>query len=407
MKSIKSLVVLLALAVTALAFNAGSAFANTAAYTQIINSAKLTYTGGSATAPQVVVTVDLVPSSPNVAISGGTSSYSGTNSPKITDIVTVTATANGPATYNVAAAISGTPGNTTGASVNNGGSLSLGATTTTSGNTQSYINVPASPAQVAGGKVNGIGKDSTIVFTWGSGQHVITNVTVSDNGDGTWRITFPTGQQLQPGDVPPAGILIAEQKTLPLDVLPGSVTKGGFDITVTVSATASTTDGAYISAPVTALNTWTTSASSQNVTVTKYVRNSTSKAAGTSAATSLTINGETNNFYTQGVTGKALDVLEYVIVANNTGASDLAGSALSDVLPTNFVQLAVGVYNNKDVAYIDTTGAATYLTAGTTGQASYNASTLVVNVGDGASSSQAGTLPAGKSVSIAYRATIR
>lgn len=405
MKSIKSLVVLWALAVTALAFSAGSAFANTAAYTQIINSAKLTYTGGSAVAPQVVVTVDLVPSTPNVTIAAGPKvPYLGTNSPKIVDTVTVTATANGPADYTVAAAISGTPGNTTGASVSSGGLLHLGATVTTSGNTPTSVNVPA--GQIASGKVNGIGTGTTIVFTSGSGPHVITNVTVSDNGDGTWKISWPVAQQLSPTDVPAVGVLVAEQKSLTLDVLPGSVTTGGSDITVTVGATVSTSNAAD-STPVTALNTWSTTASSQNVTVTKYVRNFTTNAAGTSAATPFTINGVQGNYYTQGVTGKPTDVLEYVIVANNTGASDLAGSALTDQLPTNFVQLAVGVYASKDIAYIDTTGTATYLSAGTTGQASYNAPNLVVNVGNGASSSVPGTLPAGKSVTIAYQATIR
>ncbi len=44
----------------ALAAMAGSAFANTAANTAIVNSAKLTFTGGSANAT-VTVTVALVP----------------------------------------------------------------------------------------------------------------------------------------------------------------------------------------------------------------------------------------------------------------------------------------------------------------------------------------------------------
>lgn len=413
MKSIKSLFVLFAVLVAAIAVSAGAAFANTAANTQIVNSAKLTYTGGSSVAAPVIVTVSLVPSTPNVTIvAGASTAYSTTNSPKITDTVTVTATANGPADYTVTPNM-GATNNTAGASVSSGGTLSnLGASVTTGTSGQTYVTVPA--GKILNGGPNGLASGANITFTVNSHTYTVLNVTAADNGDGTWKLSWLSSQLLLPvADVPAVGVLVAEQRTFSVDALPGTVSTAGNPITVSVTATVSTAGAADAVTATAALNTWTTTApSNPNVSIVKYVRNATTPVAG-AGATPFTINSVASTYYTSGVTGKPGDILEYVIVASNTGAVDLSGSALSDQLPLNYVNFVPNAYGaGKDVIYIDPGSVSSTLTAGAVGAgpASFVATSnpnLVVNVGTGASSTTTGTIPAGKSVTIAYQATIR
>ena len=412
MNRIKASALMLALSLSALACTAGSALANVAANTQIVNSAKLTYAGGTASAT-VVVTVALVPSTPNVSITYGNAAYTAPNTPAIVDTVTITATANGPALYTVVPSV-GVTANITGANpatVNAPSpSTSIGATVTTGTSGTTFVTVPAGIASGSGNPVNGIGPASTIVFTVNNNSYTRSGLTTTDNGNGTFTISWATA--IPVADVPPAGVLIAEQKTVPVNVLPGSVLAPGSNMTVLVSASVSTPGAGSANVTTASPNSWTTP--SPNVSITKYVRNASTPVIGNAGATSFTINTVSSTFYTGGVTGKPGDTLEYVIVASNTGATDLNSSALSDLIPTAYVNFvaAPGPYGGKEVFYIDPTSATIAFTAAAVGanQASWVAGSnpnLVVNVGTGASNTAAGTIPAGKSVTIAYQVVIK
>lgn len=389
------------------ALSATSAFANTAANTSIVNSAKLTYTGGSASAT-VIVTVNLVPSTPNVTITNANGAYTAPDTSALTDSVIITSTANGPANYTVAPTVSAST-NVTSPSVTGGASVSIGATVTTGTSGTTYVTVPASGASGSGSAVNGIGVGSTIVFAYNSTTHTVQVTGTTDNGDGTFKISWGGGSAIPPADVPAAGVQVGEQKTVNLSVKPGTIQTPGTAITVTVQASVSTTGAANATATNGTPNNWTSSL--PNISMTKYVRNVTTGAAGSAGATSFTINTVTSTFYTAGVTGKPGDILEYVIQSINNaggGAFDLPGCAISDVLPTAFVDLANN-YGGQGVFYIDTNNATFKFTAAGVGanQASYVAPNLVVNVGIGANSTTPGAIPVGKSVIVAYQVTIK
>ena len=413
MKSSKALFLVIALVLTTLVAGAGSALANTAANTQIVNQAKLTFNGGSASA-SVSVTVSLVPSTPNVSITYGNAAYTAPNTPTITDTVTITATANGPASYTVAPSIpSGGTSNvlsSSPASVNaTTPTVTVGATVSTGTSGTTFVTVPSGLASGSGNPVNGIGINSTVVFTVNGHSYTELVTGTTDNGNGTFTISWATA--IPSADVPPAGVLIAEQKAVAVTVLPGTVQTAGTNITVGVAAAVSTGGAATANVTTASPNTWTTP--TPNVTLTKYVRNVTSGTAGTAGSTSFTINNATNTYYTVGVTGKPGDTLEYVLVASNTGSTDLTGSAISDLVPIaylNFVN-GPGPYSGNAVFYIDPSNATSALQASTSGtQATYVAAStpnLVVNVGTNASPSATGTIPAGKSVTIAYQAVIK
>lgn len=410
MKSLKASLPALVLA-GALALPA-AAHANVAANTQIVNSAKLTYAGGSAAAT-VVVSVSLVPSTPNVSITYGNSAYTGPNSPAIVDTVTITATANGPAIYTVTPSV-GATSNITAASPASvsapNPTVTIGATVTTGTSGTTFVTVPAGIASGSGNPVNGIGPSSTIIFTVNGNSYTRSGLTTTDNGNGTFTIGWST--PIPAADVPPAGVLIAEQKTVPVNVLPGTVQAPGTNITVAVAAAVSTTGAPSANVSTASPNTWTTP--SPNVSLTKYVRNVTSPVVGNAGSTSITINTTTSSYYTGGVTGKPGDTLEYVIVASNNGSTDLNSSAISDLIPTAYVNFVTnpGPYGGKEVVYVDPGNTTVTFTAAAVGanQASWvpaNSPNLIVNVGTGASNTLPGTIPAGKSVSIAYQVVIK
>ncbi|GFO58510.1 hypothetical protein GMST_08350 [Geomonas silvestris] len=411
MKPLRAGLTLLCLAALGLATPSGSAFANTAANTQIVNSAKLTYAGGSAAAT-VVVSVALVPSTPNVNITYGNAAYTGPNTPAIATSVTITATANGPASYTVTPAVGATSNVAAAspASVNAPTpSVTVGASVTTGTSGTTFVTVPAGIASGSGSAVNGIGTSSTIIFTVNGTSYTRQVTGTADNGNGTFTINWAT--PIPAADVPQAGVLVAEQKSVPVNVLPGSVLAPGTNITVMVSATVSTPGAGDKTVTTATPNTWTTP--SPNVSLVKYVRNVTTGVAGTGAY-SATINTKTSSYYTAGVTGKPGDVLEYLIVASNTGSTDLNSSAISDLVPTAYVNLvsAPGPYGGNEVFYIDPSNTGVSISAAALGanQASWvpaNNPNLVVNVGTGASNTAAGAIPAQKSVSIAYQVTIK
>ena len=411
----------------------------TAANTEIINTATLSYGGGSKQAT-ALVTVSLVPSTPTIVLNGNNAGYLGTNSPVLGDSLLLTSNANGPATYHVTAAVgsiapNAQENNTNSGSVSDGGvggfDVILGASVTTAtathASTANTLVIPApNAANLTGGpgtwEVNGLKVGSTVKYS--TFTAIITAVT--QNADATFTLTLDTSS-----GVVPAGTPVFEQKTVSgITAKPGTVVNLGTDIVVWAQATV-TTPNAPAGLSNWAKNFWTSAAASTELN--KFTRNLTAAGNPTSGPcftgkTTFTVNTVPNDYFSCGVTGKNGDVLEYVVLAKNTSAvSDLTNTAISDSLPTAYVTFNFGSYGGNDVFYSpDGTGSGTTTftaAALNANQASFSPwpfpspvpanVTLTVNVGTGANATTKGTMakvggPAtATSLFIAYKVTIK
>lgn len=414
-----------ALAVAAaIAFSASSALANTAANTEIVNRARLTYNGGLTAESSVSVTVGLIPSTPNLQITRADSAYTGVNTPAVTNTVTITATANGPADYSLVPTVIGST-NTAALpsvqpSVSGGATVNIGASVTTGASGTTFITVPASGASGANpANINGISVNDTIVFT--VGVNTVSKVVSSftNNGDGTYNINWTSGAI---ASAPPAGTQIGERVEVPLTATPGTIAVQGSVITTSVQAVVSTGAAPFGGAPAPANatvantgnpNRWTST--NPNIAFQKYSRNVNNAAgnANGSGAASISINGSSSTYFTGGVTGKPGDTIEYVIRTTNNGALDITNASISDLLPIKYVSDPVAAYGGVNhVFYIDTNNATSQIIAGAPGAtlASYvagNDPNLVINVGVGATGVAGGTIPASKGVTVSYQVTIK
>ena len=404
---------LLVLAMTAGAHNAWAA---TAANTQITNRATLTYAGGQAFA-QVTVTVALVNSQASITITGaGPVGWTGPNSPTQVDNVVVTATANGPASYTITPSITGQTNNgNSGSFTINGGAtqtVTLGASVITSSTAHSSdLNnlVIPTPAGYVAGTANGISSGTALIWTVGITTYTATVNTVTDNGDGTVTLNLTAAI----GAAPPVGTPIFEYRNLPVIVSPGSPVAAGTPITVTVSATVANGGANPINTvPAPGVNTWNTSSGLGSLK--KYVRNLTTAAGNTAGtnAKSFSVDGRPAvNYFDGGVTGVKDDILEYVLEATDTSATEAVTSAvITDVVPTNYVAYQTNIYTtgtaaSKDVWYRADTGATETLVK-TLGGA--NNDTLTVAVGGVAPvAPTGGTIPASGFCLVAYQVKIK
>ncbi|MBL0226240.1 MAG: DUF11 domain-containing protein [Geobacteraceae bacterium] len=218
--------------------------ANTAANTSIINTATVNYrdTGGVAQNPvtaQATVTVILVASAPTLNAPADLSTTSGT---AVIYNYEITATANGPDSYNLTRTIAESAGITPGTStaVISTPSVTLGASTLAAPVTIASagitpITVPSDGT--ANVTVNGIVGGDTVFI----GGQAYTVASIVDNANGTSTINVngngAASALLQPGT------LIAERQTFTVTVTPGTIIATG-DQTVTVPVTAtSVADG--------------------------------------------------------------------------------------------------------------------------------------------------------------------
>lgn len=377
--------------------SAATAWADVAANTRIINQATLSYDDGSGVQTvnaSVSVTVDLVAGIPTLDTPpDDTTPYVGPAT-ILPFTYTITANANGPDTYAISSTVVGEV-NTATADASVAGSVDLGATITVSGSTTLVLQVPSDGA--SDNSVNGIEAGNTIVV----GGEVVTVDSVSDPASGTATITLSTGTPLS--GPPAAGVSVLEQQTFSVNVQAGTILTPGTDIVVTVDTQASSTAG---SATDQVIATFT----SGTATLTKYVRNLTFAAGNTggTGSKSFTLNATTYDYYTGGVTGRPGDILQYVLVADNTGTGPVSTCTITDQLPTAYVTLSPDVYAaTAEVIYVDENGTEHQLTMESdSDQAAYAASTLTANVGTGAGAATGGTLVGGKSVYVAYQVTI-
>jgi hypothetical protein len=378
----------------------GSAWALTASNTQIINNASLSYNDGTSTrtvnALPVVVTVSLLPGTPTVTKGlDQTTPYTGPNTPLVNTFTITASNTNGPDTYSLTPAITATV-NATGSSVTLTSPTSpvlLGATVTLSGSTTTSLNVPSDG--VSGPAVNGIANGDTIVV----GLDVATVNTVTNTGSGIATITLNgTGLSASPG----AGLLVGEQQTVTVTVDSGTITTVGQNIVITKHLTiASTTDPAKTTTSTDITDTYTNGLASLN----KYVRNITTPAAG---GTIYSYPAAGTDYYLTGITAKPGEVLEYILVANNSGTGNVTAASITDTLPITYVSLRTGAYSGgTDITYFNESGTASYLTAAAVDDAAtYASPVLTVHVGSGATIGAGGTIASGATVRMLYRVTV-
>lgn len=403
MKQIKTIILAQLALLGLLLCISAPAWANLAANTQILNKANLSYWDGTQTkvsSAEVTVTVSMVCTVPTLTPGAPqTTSYAGPGTTR-TDSFIITSGSNGPDTYNLSAAVSGSTNTTGPTAVPVTATVQLGATVTTVGSTGTVIVVPADgnlTGEMPG--VNGIAVGDTVVIN-GNERTVIA---ISDPATGTATITLNAA--LDSGYMPGSGVIVGERKTVNTTVTAGTITVSGVDVTVsdTLTATSCSGSGAATSPAGPILNTFTSGVG----TLTKYVRN-----ISTPSGNGTPYGYGGNNYYLTGVTAKPGDTLEYVLVSTNSSLTGPVSSAVvTDAIPTAYVTFKTGVYTGaRDITYVDETPTAHYLTAAAGDDAGvYSAPNLTVNVGGVTPPippAAGGEIPALKTVLVLYQVTV-
>jgi uncharacterized repeat protein (TIGR01451 family) len=363
------------LVLAAIALAPAAAFASTAANTVINNTASVSYNdaGGAAQTPVTAsasVTVTLVPSA--VAITSPANQIIGQGT-SATLTYTVTATANGPDTYNLTS--SATPSSVTAVTPAFPANITLGGTTlaadTISGT--NTITVPSDSIAGAPAIVNGIAVNSHVMI--GANEYVVASVT-KNAATNTATIGLTTNII---GATVTAGQIVGERKTFTETVASGTVTSGSSGTqTVSTTATSATSAGATATQATPTVIT----VNRPTMTVTKLV--------------------STDGGVTFGASGSAAPgtTLIYKITASNTGATSASQVAFTDVIPAylSYVATSGKVATSSATAY----SAATALTEGSGGY-SYTAGTTTVAYNPGAAT---GTVAGGGVLVLFFEAKI-
>ena len=363
----------LALSALALALAATEARASTAANTTITNTATVNFNDAAGVAQAAVtasasVTVTLVPSAVVLSSPANQTIAQGTSA---TLTYTVTATANGPDTYNLAS--TATPTNVSAVTVTLPASVSLGGTTLAADATDgaNAITVPYDGAVDA--SVNGIAVGETIVI--GGNAYTVASVTETPaSNSATLGLTAAIA-----GWSVAAGQIVGARATFTATVPSGTVAAGGSG-SQSVSTTATS---------ATAPNPATTQATPTVVTVNRPTLTVT-KTVSTDGGTTFAATG----------TAPPGTVLVYKIVAANTGATDASAVAFTDVIPAYLTyQAGSGRYATSSATAF---GSATALTEGVGGY-TYTAGTTTVAYDPGGAT---GTVAGGGELVLFYRAAI-
>ena len=377
----------------------------------IYNMVKVTYLLGSTpffSTAHVSVTVNTVAALPTVTNPLGQTTVA---SALVTYNYILKSNSNGLDTYTTSAlvntptGISAVTGPSVTASVSLWGGIALGSGAGT-------ITVPF-------GSTTGLTAGTSMVQIGATNTYTVAAITPGaaayTNGSGnliaevptTLTLTLISGTAITAGSVI-TGTQVGEYKTtaLTMSFTTGTPTIVGTDGTYSTTFTFST--GALptvLSNTTTAVITTVTYASIV-ATITKYVRN---VSAPSGSGVLYTYNA--SNYYLTGVTTKPGDILEYILVAANSGSGPVSASVVTDVLPTSFVNFRDNAYGSgKEVTYVSDTNVVTTLSKASDGdQADYNITTpntLTVYVGTGATNISGGTIPAGKSVLVLYQVTV-
>jgi uncharacterized repeat protein (TIGR01451 family) len=326
----KNIAVLAMLAISALFYQ--TVFANTAANTTITNTVTVRYQDAALTQqPDEVVsvsfTVNLRPLAPLVS----TSSPAGPIDPATENTgyvlaYTVTSQANGEDTYNFT--LGDTPTDMVASATGDDPSVLLGATSLAADAVGGAFSVTVPFDGTNNGSINGIVAGETVVIN-GDAYTVgaINEGTVVNN---TVQLPVTVGIITAGG----LGTAVGEQRvvnvTVTTDEINGVLTSGTHSV---VSTATSVADGLQFTAsPATSIV-----VRRPVLAVTKLVRNDTVPVLGTGA----TANVGGNDFYEFDVNGKPTDVMEYLIIVDNStaGASTATNIIVQDPIPqfTTFV----------------------------------------------------------------------
>lgn len=387
------------------------ALATTAANTTIRNTVTVNYadaagTNQAALTAQVDVLVSLVRSAPLLSAPADQT----TGGANVTYNYTITTTANGPATYNLAATVVAEVGGISGSTATSfPGSVMLAATTVAAsttiagGGATTTITVPQDA--VANGNVNGFNGGETVVI----GGQVLTVTAIGSDTAGAGLTTIDVSNAGAALAVTP-GMLIAERQTFTVTVDPGTFI-ATTDQTVDVAATATdSTTPALV-----ATDTTRTTVAAVGLSVFKYVRNVSTtgsdategNAAGTGSVAHCGITA-----YSGGVTGKPGNILEYLIVVSKSASANNATSVqVSDTIPPFTALVASSMEIDLDG---DGTGAFAAVTENASdGDAGESNGSVVyfypggTDGGTGFGDGSDGTIGAGGKVCMKFRTTIQ
>lgn len=389
----------------------GLVYASTAANTTITNTVTVNFANAANVAQTAVTssvsfTVNLVPAAPTLV--AGPDIDPTTEAASATITYTITSNANGPDVYDLSDSIDDTNINAP-TGVNYPASVTLGATTLAAAiagdGTSAVISVPFD-GDDADSSVNGIEAGDTIII---NGDEYIVDSIDETTGAATNVVTITLTTNVDGGAVS-AGTIVPERQTFDVTLTTGTTITATFAFgthEVEITAT-SATDGNFAAA-----DSATIYVRKPLMSVTKYVRNATPATTFNASGTGTVDIGGVN-YYTGGITGNPGDVMEYVIVVDNTasGAGVAKNIVVSDPIPM-FTTLA-----NTSVYLIDASTAAlsavsfpgTALDVTENGDAAeFSAGTLYIYAGTGGVDTGAGTGgeldPAERSI-IRFRVTI-
>ena len=376
-------------------------YANMAANTKIINSAKASYNDGTGLKEtpisSVTVTVTLVETAPGVAVTGGdqTTAYTGTDT-VLTNTFTVTANSNGPDTYALTPNMGVQSNNSSGGSfgtVSPAGPITLGATITLSGSTATVLNVPSDGT--ADSKINEIQAGDTVVINVGGTDYDRTVAApVTDTGLGTQTITLTVAL---PG-APTVGTLVREQQTVTVQVKSGTIQTAGTSIEINKTLSAESQTGTK---PTGTSGNCKDTYTNGIVTFKKYVRNT-----ATVCSTGSTVAFNTHTYCDSGVTATPGQTLEYLMVITNSGTGSVSAATVTDTVPVDYVDWVVG-----SIFYWDETNTSHALTDAAADDAGkFVSPTLTVNVGGTTPPTlpaAGGTIANGDTVHVVYQAAVK
>lgn len=320
-------------------------YASTAANTTITNTVTVFYKDATAAtdynaAASVAFNVSLLAAAPTIAVTPTTQETTETTAIGTAIAYTVTANANGADDYSfdLASIINGTDlsaataitwalSSAGGAFDTANGVLRLGGTTLAEALTTGATTIVVPwDGEVAGTNtaVNDLVAGDTIMLD--GAEYVIDSISnagadaLINNRSTITLATAYTGANL------PVGTIIGERATITLNFTTGNLQGGAVTADYTIAPEVTYADSGSLIA-----GTATVTVTRPSLTINKYVRNVTSP-SGTGAT--FSVSGDT--YYTDGVSGKPGDVMEYLIHIDNTvetGASKATNIVVADVLP--------------------------------------------------------------------------
>ena len=396
----------LGLCVTGLSLLAMPTYANVAANALILNNANLSYNDGGVAKTanaSVTVAVDTVLCSPITvsAPADKTTPYTevgGTGTGTAVYNYTFDACGNGPANYAIASTVTASSNTSVVPTANPNVTTvaNVGASVTVAGSTQTVINVPSDGT--ADSVVNGISVGEFVVINTELRQ---VSAITDPGSNGVANITLASALV---NAAPGIGVNIVEQASFSVTVNSGTILTAGVDVTATVDATVSSSAGTN-----TGVDTTVTTFASGNALMTKLVRNvttATANSAGTNPV-NYSVGGQVNTYYDGGVTGTTGDVLEYIVVVQNTGTGNVTDATVTNTIAVGLVQ-AVG-----NVQVIDAAGVTSAVLTNAAGDdaVEFTSPVLTVNIGSATGIANAaasgGTIAPTETYKVVYQATIR